>query len=75
MLTPPLSAVKASAAAEVSGATVEEPSIVIFPDRSPEPPPEVSELEESSPQPAAMPPTAIVAAAAIRAIRRPRAIC
>ena len=77
MLTPEFSPANASAAAEVSGATVEEPSIRMSPDTLAESPPEVSEPESSSPpQPAAASdPSAMAPAARMRANRRPRAMC
>ena len=75
MFTPEFSPWKASAAAEVRGPTVEEPSIVMSPERS-DPAGAVPAAESSSPpQPAATSvPRANAVAAIATAIRRPRAI-
>jgi hypothetical protein len=63
------SSLNSSAAACANGATVEEPSMAILPDRpSPEPPPELPEAVPSSEPPQAVAPSASASAHAGRSI-------
>ncbi len=58
------SSLNSSAAACANGATVEEPSMAILPDRSPPPPPPLPEAELSSSPPQAATPSASTSASA-----------